>query len=80
MIILFNRLFAYVVLEIINIQEELNQDNLYEYIRFIDEKSKEEQIKKLKVEVKQEMDITKKIAITERIAEIKKGSVLDERD
>jgi DNA primase len=69
-----------VVLEIINIQEELNQDNLYEYIRFIDEKSKEEQIKKLKVELKQEMDITKKIAITERIAEIKKGSVLDERD
>ena len=67
------------VMEIIDTEDEnLSQEELYKIIRVIDEKNRELQIKKLKSELKEEMDITKKIAITEKIAEIKKGSVIDE--
>jgi DNA primase len=67
------------VMEIIDTEDEnLSQEELYKIIRVIDEKNRELQIKKLKGELKEEMDIAKKIAITEKIAEIKKGSVIDE--
>ena len=67
------------VMEIIDTEDEnLSQEELYKIIRVIDEKNRELQIKKLKKELKEEMDIAKKIAITEKIAEIKKGSVIDE--
>ena len=69
------------VLEIINTKDDvLNEAELSKIIKVIDDKNRELQIKKLKEDLKEEMDIAKKIAITERIAEIKKGSVIDERN
>ena len=65
-----------VVLEIIDTyEEELNIDEFMKYIKVIDEKTKEQKIKELKIELKNELDIHKKLTIINRIAEIKKGSV-----
>ena len=69
------------VLEIIDTEDEnLDQNELYKIIKVIDDKNRELQIKRLKEELKEEMDMAKKIAITEKITEIKKGSVIDERN
>jgi DNA primase len=66
------------VMQIINLPDEtLTMDNFIAYLKAIDHKRQEEEIKKLKIELTQEMDMAKKIAITARIAELKKGSVLD---
>lgn len=70
-----------IVLEIVDTYEdELIMDNFIKYVKVIDDKSKELRIKKLKEELKKELDINKKLTIVNRITEIKKGSVLDERD
>ena len=67
------------VLEIIDTEDDiLDQEELYKIIRVIDDKNRELQIKKLKVDLKEEMDMAKKMAIAEKITEIKKGSVIDE--
>ena len=53
----------------INIGDIFNSNNSGQF-KVIDYKSKELQIKKLKSDLKKEMDVAKKIAITERIAEL----------
>lgn len=69
------------VLEIIDTYEEnLSMEEFLKYIKVIDIKSSELQIQKLKKELKDELDVNKKVTIIKRITEIKKGSVLDERD
>ena len=55
-------------------------EEFFKYIKVIDVKSNELQIQKLKEELKNELDVNKKVTIIKRITEIKKGSVLDERD
>ena len=45
------------------------------YIKAINKKTKEDQINKLRIELKQELDKAKKLDIAKRITEIKKGSV-----
>ena len=69
------------VLEIIETDSsELTMDEFLKYIKVIDLKSSRLEIQKLKKELKDELDINKKVTIVKRITEIKKGSVLDERD
>ena len=70
-----------IVLEIVDTDESnLSLDEFLKYVKVIDDKSKELQIKKLKEELKKELDMAKKLSIMSRITEIKKGSVLDEKD
>ena len=67
------------VLEIIDTHEsELNEVEFDNYVRVINQKSKELQIKRLKEEIKKELDMDKKKKLLENIAKIKRGSVLDE--
>jgi DNA primase len=66
------------VLQIINLpDEEMTMENYLAYLKAIDRKRGEAEIKKLRMELATEMDMNKKIAITARIAELKKGSVND---
>jgi len=66
------------VLNIVSSYEvELSRDNMLAYISVIDQKTREQEIKKLKEQLKNELDLNKKIKITEQIASLKKGSVLD---
>ena len=56
-------------------EEDLSEESLQGYIKAINKKTKEDQINKLRIELKQELDKAKKLDIAKRITEIKKGSV-----
>ncbi len=58
--------------------KQLSVEAMEELILRIKKKIKEEEIKKLKEDLKMEFDIQKKVELTEKIAEIKKGSVENE--
>ena len=64
--------------EIINLQDdELSIDTFNSYIKVIEKKTDELKIKQLKKQLKDELDIAKRLEIANRITEIKKGSVLN---
>ncbi len=69
-------------LEIINNerQEKLEEDDEVELIDKLKKIESQEKIDNLKEEIKQETDINKKIELMEKLREIKKGCVKDERD
>lgn len=58
--------------------KELTEIAMEELLRSIKKKIKLQEIKKLKEQIKEEFDINKKIVLTEKLKEIKKGSVEDE--
>lgn len=58
--------------------KEISETAMEELLSNLNKRIKENEIKKLKEELKQEFDINKKIMLTEKIAEIKKGSVENE--
>ena len=60
------------VLQIATDDEEINDKYFYKYLEIINKKVKEEEIKKLKVELRNELDSYKKIEIAKKITEIKK--------
>lgn len=70
------------IMDIINNEQELEmtEDGMMELLIRIKKKIKKEEIEKLKQEIKKEQDINKKVALLEKIAEIKKGSVENESD
>ena len=56
----------------------LTEESMLELISAFRQKNKKETIKKLKTELQNEYDVHKKIALIEKITEIKKGSVTNE--
>ncbi len=66
-----------VVTEIVgmNMQEELSEENMIEYITSYYRLMVKKQINDLKIQMKNEMDVNKKLEIGKRITELKKGSV-----
>lgn len=66
-----------VVTEIVgmNMQEELSEENMLEYISSYYRLMVKKQINDLKIQMKNEMDVNKKLEIGKRITELKKGSV-----
>lgn len=60
------------VLQIATDDEEINDKYFYKYLEIINKKVKEEEIKKLKVELRNELDSYKKMEIAKKITEIKK--------
>lgn len=66
-----------VVTEIVgmNMQEELSEENMLEYIISYYRLMVKKQINDLKIQMKNEMDVNKKLEIGKRITELKKGSV-----
>lgn len=66
-----------VVTEIVgmNMQEELSEENMLEYITSYYRLMVKKQINDLKIQMKNEMDVNKKLEIGKRITELKKGSV-----
>ena len=62
-------------IRIASTEEDLSEESLKGYIKAINKKTKEDQINKLRIELKQELDKAKKLDIAKRITEIKKGSV-----
>ncbi len=70
------------ILAIISNEKDMNitEDGMMELLSIIKKKIKKEEIKKLKEEIKSEYDINKKMALLEKIAELKKGSVENESD
>ena len=62
-------------IRIASTEEDLSEESLQGYIKAINKKTKEDQINKLRIELKQELDKAKKLDIAKRITEIKKGSV-----
>lgn len=58
--------------------KELTETAMEELLGSIKKKIKLQEIKKLKEQIKEEFDINKKIALTEKLKELKKGSVEDE--
>ena len=66
------------VQDIVNLQDdEVRDDTFNSYIKVIEKKSNELKIKQLKKELKDELDVAKRLEIANRITEIKKGSVLN---
>lgn len=65
------------IMDIINNGKDfcLNEEGMLELIYKVKKKIQEQEISKLKNEVKSEFDIHKKLALLEKIAELKKGSV-----
>lgn len=57
---------------------ELSEASMFELLMNIKRKIKDQEIKKLKEEIKKELDINRKTELLEKIAEIKKGSVENE--
>ncbi len=67
-----------VVLEIIDTYEEnISLEEFEKYILVINQKMDEIKIKKLKEQIKKEMDVNKQKKLLEEIAEIKRGSVIN---
>lgn len=68
------------VLEIINENAELevDEDQFNKYIDIILKEYQKDEIKKLKEQIKIEMDINKKVELLEKLTKIKKGSVENE--
>ena len=68
------------IMDIINSESEMNltDDGMMELIEIVQKKIKKAEITRLKEEIKKEYDVNKKVALIERIAEIKKGSVNNE--
>lgn len=58
-----------------NMQEELSEENMLEYISSYYRLMVKKQINDLKIQMKNEMDVNKKLEIGKRITELKKGSV-----
>ena len=58
--------------------DKVSEQEMMELLTRLKKKIKEKEIKRLKEVIKTEFDIHKKIEITEKIAELKKGSVEDE--
>lgn len=58
-----------------NMQEELSEENMLEYITSYYRLMVKKQINDLKIQMKNEMDVNKKLEIGKRITELKKGSV-----
>ena len=70
-----------VIVEIFDTYDnELNENEFNNYVKVIDQKTKELRIKRLKEQIKQELDINKKKSLLEEIAKIKQGSVLNENN
>lgn len=53
----------------------LNEQEFLENVAIVKKESQKEEIKKLKEELKQEMDVNNKIRILEKLTNLKKGSV-----
>ena len=68
------------IMEIINNNSdmELSDDFFMENIRAVKKASLEEEIKRVKKELKEELDISKKVKLATRLTELKKGSVENE--
>ena len=67
---------ADLVLQITNLaDEEIHEDAFNEYLKKIKRKTNEMQIKKLKEQLKKQLDKAEKIKIAKQITELKKGSV-----
>ncbi len=64
------------IMAIISNEKDMNitEDGMMELLSIIKKKIKKEEIKKLKEEIKSEYDINKKMALLEKIAELKKGN------
>lgn len=62
------------IMAIIRNEKEINltEEGMLELLQILEKKIKKEEIKKLKAEIKNEYDINKKLALIEKIAEIKK--------
>ncbi len=58
--------------------ENLTEEAMIQLLQVVKKKIKMQEIQKLKLELKNEFDINKKMALLEKIADIKKGSVEDE--
>ncbi len=68
-----------VIFEIIDANDsELNELEFINYIKVLNQKSSELKIKKIKEQIKKEMDIDKKKKLLEEITKIKQGSVYNE--
>ena len=67
-------------MEIINSNSdmELNDGFFMENIKAVKKAGIDEQIKRIKKELKEELDISKKVKLATRLAELKKGSVENE--
>ena len=64
------------ILEITNqFNEKISDENFINYVRIINKKMDEDEIRRLKVKLKEELDVNKKIEIAAKITEIKKRSV-----
>lgn len=70
------------IMDIINNEKDfcLSEEGMLELLYKVRKKIQEQEIKKLKNEVKNEFDINKKMALLEKIAELKKGSVENENN
>ena len=55
--------------------EKISDENFINYVRIINKKMDEDEIRRLKVKLKEELDVNKKIEIAAKITEIKKRSV-----
>ena len=74
-----NEKLGKVVFEIIDANDsELNELEFINYIKVLNQKSSELRIKKIKEQIKLELDIDKKKKLLEEIAMIKQGSVKNE--
>lgn len=63
-----------------NEEENLSEDGMLELTYLLEKLIKKEEIKKIKSQIKEETDILEKEKLINKLAEIKKGSVLDEND
>ena len=76
-----NEELANTVYEIIEDKSiELNEVEFDNYVKIINQKEKEKQIQRLKEEIKKELDVNKKKELLEILANIKRGSVIDENN
>ncbi len=68
------------IMAIISNEKDTNitEESMLELLEIIRKKIKKEEIKKLKEDIKTEWDVNKKVALLEKIAELKKGSVENE--
>ena len=55
--------------------DELNIDIMNEYVKCVNKAMANNKIKELKLKMKTELDVDKKLKMAEKIAELKKGSV-----
>jgi hypothetical protein len=65
------------VMDIVNnmLDEELTINAMDEYIDVVFKNDKKEEIKRLKEEIKKELDVDKKMKLVQKIAELKKEDV-----